>query len=287
MMNNLDLIKNDVYLNRFITSNKITDEQINDHINLFLRVLNSRNKCANCNGLCMCKQKSSGERLDISFNEALLEEVEYCEYKQEENKTKNIINSYVYSNIPIENANQDLDTIMPTDDEKGLYVQLYDILDGRNNKGLYICGDMGVGKTYLTTALANSLVKSNKKVAFVKIASFVNEMRDYTLNDSSIFESYMNKLKKVQYLFIDDLGSETVSSFVRDTILFTLLDYRMENKLTTIFTSNLNKSDLLKHYTFDKKDNSSILRAKRLAERIDLLGSDYVLVGTNKRRKSC
>ena len=75
-----------------------------------------------------------------------------------------------------------------------------------------------------------------------------------------------------------------VSEFVRDDILFRILDYRLENKLTTIFTSNLNKSDLLKHYTYDRKDNSNLMNAKRLMERIDILADDYVLSGRNLRR---
>ncbi|MDO4940149.1 MAG: ATP-binding protein [Erysipelotrichaceae bacterium] len=286
-MNSIDLIKKDNYLDAFIKKHNLTDEYVNSHINVFMRVYESRNKCINCKGLYCCSQASVGQRLDISYEQILLEEIEYCDYYLAKQKDVSLTNSYVYSDISDQLIGNDLDNIQLFDDEKGLFIELYDILDGKSNKGIYVCGEMGVGKTYLVSALANSLVKKHKKVAFVKVSSFINEMRRLVGNDTIMFDKYMNDLKNVDYLFLDDIGSESVSTFSRDDILFTILDYRMENNLTTIFTSNLNKQDLVKHYTFDKKDNSSILRAKRLVERIDVLSNDYTIIGQNKRRQTC
>ncbi|MDO5441947.1 MAG: primosomal protein DnaI, partial [Bacillota bacterium] len=133
--------------------------------------------------------------------------------------------------------------------------------------------------------LANSLVKNNEKVAFVKVSNFFNEMKSYIVSRNEMIDININKLQKADYLFLDDIGSEAVSEFVRDDILFRILDYRMENKLVTIFTSNLNKNDLLKHYTYDRKDNANLVNAKRLMERIEILAEDYVLVGKNMRRQ--
>ncbi|MBQ4019762.1 MAG: prepilin peptidase, partial [Erysipelotrichaceae bacterium] len=86
-------------------------------------------------------------------------------------------------------------------------------------------------------------------------------------------------------LFLDDIGSEAVSEFVRDDILFRVLNYRLENKLMTIFTSNLSKEELMKHYQYDRKEKSNLMNARRLMERIDILSDDYVLAGKNLRRE--
>lgn len=283
-MNSIDIIKKDPYLDKFISDNKLTDSFVKNHINVFSRVLESRNKCVKCKGLYACNQCKVGERLDLRFDQTLLEEIEYCDYKKDDEKVSALANSLVYSDIPERFKGVTLDNLIPEEDEGKLFVTLYEIFEGKSNEGLYIVGSMGVGKTYLTIALANSLALKNEKVAFVKCSSFINEMRRLVVSDTSLFDSYMTDLQKVKYLILDDIGSESVSTFSRDDILFTLLDYRMENHLTTIFTSNLNKDDLIKHYTYDKKDNSSLLRAKRLVERIDILGKDFVLTGTNKRR---
>lgn len=284
-MNDLDLIKKDKYLNEFIKKNNLDDSFVSDHINAFKMCLDSRNKCVNCKGLHMCNQSTKGQRIDLSYLGALISEIEYCDYLKAKNEEDKVINSYVYSNIPETFKNVDINTIELLDDnQKLLCAKLMAILTNKINRGLYIYGDLGVGKTYECIALANALVKKGKKVSFIKSASFINEMRQTVTIDSSLFNEKMNKIKKCEYLFVDDIGTESVSSFSRDDVLFDILDYRMENKLCTIFTSNLDKESLKKHYTYDKKDNSNLTRAKRLVERIDILGEDFALVGENKRR---
>jgi primosomal protein DnaI len=182
-------------------------------------------------------------------------------------------------------ADIDLNNITYTDDQKQLYLRLAAILHEMTDKGLYIYGDLGVGKTYLCVALANSLVKKGKKVAFVKVSNFFNEMKSYFGSNSEMIDRNINILKKAEYLFLDDIGSEAVSEFVRDDILFRVLDYRLENRLMTIFTSNLSKEELLKHYQYDRKEKSNLMNARRLMERIDILASDFVLSGKNMRRE--
>lgn len=282
-MTNLEIIKKDEYLNEFIKKHNLSDDFLNSHINKFLEVLESRNKCLNCKGLYTCTQKSKGERLDIRFEEILLEEIEYCDYLKESKTIDKLVNSYVYSDVPETFNTIDINTIDLLDiNQKQLCAKLLNILNN-DGKGLYISGDLGVGKTYECIGLANALVRKGEKVAFVKCASFINEMRKLVMNDSEAFNNYFNKIKTVKYLFLDDIGAESVSSFSRDDILFEILDYRMENKLCTVFTSNLSKENLVKHYTFDKNDNSNLIKARRLVERINVLTDDFVLEGKNKR----
>jgi len=133
--------------------------------------------------------------------------------------------------------------------------------------------------------LANSLVKKGEKVAFVKVTDFFNRMRSYFNSDSGQIDRDVSSLKKADYLILDDIGSEAVSEFVRDDILFRILDYRLDHSLMTLFTSNLTKEELLKHYQYDRREKSNLMNAKRLMERIDILTDDYVLTGKNMRRK--
>lgn len=283
-MKELDIVKNDPYFSELIKKNNLDDKYIIEHINSFLRVLESRNKCLNCKGLYMCNQRSKGQRLSLDYKNVLLEEIEYCEYSLRELKKKKLLNDYVYCDVPENLSEIDLDNVSYTKDQEELYALLLGLLHDKSDKGLYICGDLGVGKTYLCTALANSLVKNKKKVAFVKVSNFFNQMKADVINNSELVDKNINALKSSDYLILDDIGSEAVSAFVRDDILFRILDYRLENKLITIFTSNLNKDELLKHYQYDRKEKSNLMNAKRLVERIDILTDDYVLSGKNMRR---
>lgn len=279
-MKDIELIKNDEHLSKVSTD----DEFIRKNLTTFMDVYRSRQLCVGCEGLFACRQKSKGQRLDLTNNGVLMEEIEYCSFAMEERRRKALLQKYRYCDVTPSLADIDLNNITYTDDQKQLYLRLAAILHEMTDKGLYIYGDLGVGKTYLCVALANSLVKKGKKVAFVKVSNFFNEMKSYFGSNSEMIDKNINILKKVEYLFLDDIGSEAVSEFVRDDILFRALDYRLENRLMTIFTSNLSKQELLKHYQYDRKEKSNLMNARRLMERIDILSDDYVLSGKNMRR---
>ena len=277
-------IKKDSYLKKFIEENGLSDDFVASHLSVFSRVCSSRNKCLNCPGLSSCGQKSKGERSSLSYSGVLIEEMEYCDYALHQLKKDNLSRGYLWCDIPKELMSLELDHISYAPEQKVLYAYLLGILYKKREKGLYICGDMGVGKTYLSIALANSLARNNEKVAFVKVTDFFNTMRSYYGSSPEMIDKTVNKLKNADYLILDDIGAESVSEFVRDDILLRILDYRMENKKTTIFTSNLNKEDLQKHYQYDRKEKSNLMKSLRLMERINILTDDYVLSGRNLRR---
>ena len=148
------------------------------------------------------------------------------------------------------------------------------------NDMIFAVGPAGTGKTYLSIALANSLVESGKRVAFIKTNSFVTKMANYIKSDSDFYDNIISRISSADYVFFDDIGSEIVTAFSRDRLLMSILDYRMENRLCTIFTSNFDKKYLLRYYSGSQES----MNARRLIERIDILGEDFCLTGTNKRR---
>ena len=273
------------YIKSFLEETNLSNSYIVEHYSVFYKTHSSIVKCNGCKGLHECKQNKTGEIMTLAYDGDIYNDITYCPFYLEKLKKEKQINSFIRSDIPNNYASLYLDNIeLPDEEIENICSICYDILDGKRRKGLYIYGDLGVGKTYMCIALANSLVKKGEKVAFLKSNYFINDMRKLVATNNDEYEKTINRIKKVNYLFIDDIGSESVSSYSRDDLLFNILDYRMENKLCTIFTSNLSKDSLLKHYTYDKNDNSSIIRAKRLLERIDILSDNFVLKGNNKRR---
>ena len=285
--NMLKLFKSNDYILAFLKKNKLAEAILTEQFSLFKDCYESFAKCQNCQGLYACTQLRSGEKLGLDYQGFVMNRIEYCPYKVAELKKNAQTDAYAYSDIPEELYGLNMNNIEVNSlSLKGLYKLCYDLLSGKSNRGLYIYGDMGVGKTYMCTALANSLVKTGRKVAFVKCSQYVNMMRKCVVNDPMLYEKDLKLVKEADVLILDDIGSESVSAFSRDDLLFNILDYRMENHLITLFTSNMSKSDLMLHYTFDKNDRSMFLRAKRLLERIDILAADYVLKGDNLRRSA-
>ncbi len=99
-------------------------------------------------------------------------------------------------------------------------------------------------------------------------------------------DNSLRKLRRVNYLVLDDIGAENVTNWVRDDILFPLLDYRMENKKTTLFTSNSNFEQLEKRLAINQYQQTDQIKAGRIMERIKtLVGNQQTIInGTSRRR---
>ena len=101
-------------------------------------------------------------------------------------------------------------------------------------------------------------------------------------NYSYLIEDKMRYLQNVDILLLDDIGAENVTAWGRDEILGTILQYRMNNKLTTFFTSNYTIQELEDHLSMTKNGEDKV-KAKRIIERIKQLTEDIELISVNRR----
>lgn len=148
--------------------------------------------------------------------------------------------------------------------------------------GLYIYGPFGVGKTYLLGAIANELAKLGKNTTLVHFPSFAVEMKS-AINDNSVMEK-INAVKKSSILMLDDIGADSMSSWIRDEVLGVILEYRMQQKLPTFFSSNFSMEQLEnEHLSINQKGELEPLKAKRLMQRIRFLSREVIMDGENRR----
>lgn len=283
--NRIEAFKKDAYIQNFLMKHGLKEDVLDHSFRIFNEVYTSRLLCQNCKSLNECSQKSKGQCLALAYDHILFNEIEYCAYLKAENNSQAYLKNYIYSDIPEDLKGLLIEDLMTSTNDKALLFALTQIIKGEN-KGLYIYGDMGVGKTYHTIAFLNSLAKRGKDVAFVKTNDFINKARKLVINDPEAFEELVQSLKMVSYLVLDDIGSESVSSFGRDDLLFDILDYRMEHHKLTLFTSNHDLTSLLEHYAYDKKERQEQLKARRLLERIEVLAKTHLMTGKNRRQKA-
>lgn len=152
---------------------------------------------------------------------------------------------------------------------------------GRNNKGLYLYGAFGIGKTYLMAYLANRLSTTRHlSTTMLHYPTFVVDIKN-AIKDGSVKER-IDEIKKSQILVLDDIGAEQHSSWVRDDVLQVILQYRMQENLPTFFTSNFSFSELERHFSAGKKEDET-WQAKRVMERIRYLAMEMHLKGVNRR----
>lgn len=126
------------------------------------------------------------------------------------------------------------------------------------NIGLIIHGEPGNGKTYMTSCIANELLKRSTSVTCVSIDSILGRIK-------RTFDSYgkegefeiINTLGQADLLILDDLGTEVQTEWSRRTI-YNIIDNRYRMALPLIVTTNIKLEDIQKFYgkrTYDRLIN--------------------------------
>ncbi|MCT6822273.1 MAG: primosomal protein DnaI [Apilactobacillus sp.] len=150
------------------------------------------------------------------------------------------------------------------------------------HQGMYLYGEFGVGKTFLIAAMSNELAKNGTEVTLVHFPSFAVEMKSAISNN--MVSDKLDTIKKTPVLILDDIGADSMSSWVRDDILGVILEYRMQNALSTFFTSNFSMDQFEKeHLAVNNKGEEEPLKAKRIMQRVRFLSKEVSLFGKNRR----
>ncbi|NUE98655.1 primosomal protein DnaI [Lactobacillus melliventris] len=157
---------------------------------------------------------------------------------------------------------------------------LYQYSRDIHQKGLYLAGNFGVGKTYILAGLANQVAAMNKYVVFLHVPTFIASLSSH-FNDNSL-QTEVQKIANADFLVLDDIGAENLSQWSRDEVLAVILQARMDNVLPTFFSSNFAMNDLEDHFK-ETKNAIEPVKAARLMERIRALAKEVIISGPNRR----
>ncbi|MTD38674.1 primosomal protein DnaI [Erwinia sp. CPCC 100877] len=149
------------------------------------------------------------------------------------------------------------------------------------HKGLYLVGQFGVGKSFLLGAIANALAEKGFTTTIVHFPTFSVEMKQ-AIGKDQVGEK-LDAVKKSPVLMIDDIGAESMTSWIRDDVLSVILQYRMQEQLPTFFSSNLKMKELETHLTVSQRGDEEPLKARRIMERIRYLAKEIVMIGNDRR----
>lgn len=149
------------------------------------------------------------------------------------------------------------------------------------HKGLYLVGSFGVGKTYLLGAIARDLAEAGFTSTLLHFPSFAVEMKQ-AIGKNQVTEK-MDAIKKAPILMLDDIGADSMSSWIRDEVFGVILQYRMQEQLPTFFTSNFSMLELEQHLTVTQRGEEEPLKAKRIMERVRYLTKEIQMTGRNRR----
>ncbi len=280
---------NNVYLNALkdkdfnaiVNKLKLNENIIKRNVTKIEDTINEIRTCKKCSGLYDCKNKVIGH---VFFPENKEDTLQFaytpCKYQKafnlealEKETSKKVLETARMKDIDI------------TDKKRVPLIKwiknFYDEYSpNKNQKGLFLHGSFGSGKTYLISSLFNEL--SDKKYATSEIVYFPEFLRNLK-EDFSFLENKVNKLKEVDLLLLDDIGAENVTEWGRDEILGAILQYRMNESKTTFFTSNLSLEDLEKHLAVTKNSDDKV-KARRIIQRVKQLTETLELQSENRRK---
>ena len=151
------------------------------------------------------------------------------------------------------------------------------MIKGTTNKGLFITGAYGAGKTYLASCIANEIIKNGKSVIFGTLIQLLDFIRD-SYSDSEVSDKdYLNLYSSVDLLVIDDLGKEKPTEWVLEK-LFLIVNNRYNNYLPIVITTNYNRNQLRERLCINKNYSivdSIISRLYEMCGGIEIKDDDH------------
>ena len=239
--------------------------------------------CKNCKGLHMCKNTLCGYvSYPVKEGEGLVFDYVPCKYQKEILKDKTNV---TYFDVPKFFKEARMSDIIPEKERLSIIKYMKEFINkygtDKKLKGLYLCGSFGSGKSYLMSALINEVSKKGYNSIILYYPNLLSSLKS-SFNTED-FDIKLDSIMKSDLLLIDDIGAENNTSWSRDEILGTILQYRMDNNLSTFFTSNLNLEELEEHLKITNNGADSV-KARRIIERIKQLTDYMELISENKRK---
>jgi len=282
---NFDKAYEDDDFRKIVNDIDMPNEKLISYTSLIMDSAKEIKNCKNCKNILECRNAVNGH---VYYPSVLNDEIVFsyipCKYKKKLDKDTEYQNNIIMIDMPREILNASMKNIY-TDDKnrieaiKWLTTFIKKCEAGTKTKGLYLTGNFGCGKTYLVAASMNELAKKGKKVAIVYYPDFLRKLKESFSDD---FKTIFNDVKNSEILLLDDIGAETVTSWNRDEILGTILQYRMQEGLPTLFTSNLTISELEVHLA--SNDSEGRIKARRIIERIKFLTDNITMIAENRRK---
>ena len=122
---------------------------------------------------------------------------------------------------------------------------------GENSPNLLFTGAPGLGKTFLSAAIARAVAEKGAGVAYDTVsgilAAFERERFSRDTDEQSDAASRVRQLMSCDLLILDDLGTEMSTAFTQSA-LYTLLDGRLRAGKKTIISTNLDRGAIAERY---------------------------------------
>lgn len=134
------------------------------------------------------------------------------------------------------------------------YYYKFPLIRYDRNNSLLMCGNPGCGKTHLSIALANNLIKTKQvAVVYMPYRDIITKLKQ-NMVDEDFYKNILGKYQTAEVLLIDDLYKGKIND-TDINIMFELINYRYINRLPIIISTEFTLDKLLE---FDEAVGSRI-----------------------------
>jgi DNA replication protein DnaC len=103
---------------------------------------------------------------------------------------------------------------------------------------LLLFGTRGTGKTHLAAAIGNERLRLGQPAIFMVVPDLLDHLRaTFSPGSDTTYDDLFESLRNTQLLILDDLGTQTASSWAREK-LYQLINHRYNRRIPTVVTMN-------------------------------------------------
>lgn len=231
-------------------------EEILNNLNVILK---PKYSCTKCNDTGYIKTPSGDTMCNCMKQELLNEAYNNSNMYNLQKETFEIFDFSLFSEQ--KNLNLYKSNLSPKENMEKIVSISKDFVrnfESDKEKNLLFTGSTGVGKTFLSSCIANEILKKGYTVLYQTAPILLDSIFDYKYNSKTPeAKSLYNNFFNVNLLIIDDLGTENLTS-AKFAELFTILNSRLITpKTKTIISTNLSLENLSK--TYDSRILSRII----------------------------
>jgi DNA replication protein DnaC len=122
-----------------------------------------------------------------------------------------------------------------------------DRFSDQRSENFLLIGGTGRGKTHLSSAVAGRVIENGNDVYYISAVNLFRGFEKLHFGRGIADGEEMHRCFDADLLIIDDLGTELTNQFTV-SILYDIVDTRINNRKSTIISTNLDQNELRKRY---------------------------------------
>lgn len=232
----------DPYFLEFLKQYDLPKEMVRDSLGIFLDYVDDQHYCEKCPGIEKCAKKvPCMVAIPVIEETGIERKMQMCPKMF---ARRNIEKKLLVYDFPQEWLANDIFSQSDVDYVKNrldILKSLTSLVEETSKEWIYLYGGPRLGKSYLVASFLVTYLKKHptKRGAFLDSSMRIKELSDLSFTDKNQFQQVLNSYIDIDVLVLDDFGSGYMSDYIRDSIVYPIINQRLKEKKLTIFISRI------------------------------------------------